>query len=58
MPGVAVLSSRRLAAQGPAVGAGGYQEMTLRISGDIGELIFDLAAPGQETAMSRRLALT
>jgi hypothetical protein len=47
-----------VAAQGQAAGAGGYQELTVRISGDVGELVFDLAVPGQEVAMSRRLLLT
>ncbi len=57
-PGAAVVSSRRVAAQGHAAGAGGYQELVVRISGDVRELVFDLAVPGQEVVMSRELLLT
>lgn len=54
-PGVSVVSSRRVAASAGAAGAGGYQELALRLAGDIPDLLFDLAIPGQAPVMTRRL---
>ncbi|MFG1345905.1 hypothetical protein V5F59_13505 [Xanthobacter autotrophicus DSM 431] len=56
-PAVSALAHRRVAAASGAAGAGGHEEITLRMNDLPEEIVFDLAFPGHAPVATRRLLL-